>query len=92
MISAILSVIIKLLAFVISFILSIIFAFIPSFDFQSFTEVYTDFYALLGQAMNLTYFMIGTPVFFYVDILILLFGWKHIALPIINFIRKVALD
>lgn len=91
MVSAILSVIIKILAFVISFIITIIFAFIPTFDFSSFTAIYTDFYNILGQGMNLTYFLVGTPIFVYTDILLVLFTWKHLALPIINFTRKVVL-
>lgn len=90
MISLILSVIIKILNFIISFILTIIFAFIPTFDFSSFSEVYSGFFNLLGRAGNLVFFLVGWPLFIYTDILLALFGWKHLVLPIINFTRKMA--
>lgn len=91
MISAILSVIIKILNFVISFILTIIFSFIPTFDFSSFSEIYQSFFNILGRGGNLVFFIVGYPLFIYVDILLAIFTWKHIALPIINFTRKMAL-
>lgn len=91
MISFILSLIIKLLNFLISFILTIIFSFIPTFDFSSFSEIYQNFFNILGRGGNLVFFLVGFPLFIYTDILIALFAWKHIVLPVINFTRKIAL-
>ena len=90
MITLILTLIIRLLNFIISFILTIIFSFIPTFNFSGFTEVYSAFFNLLGQGGNLVFFLVGWPLFIYTDIIIVLFTWKHLALPVINFTRKMA--
>lgn len=89
MISFIISLIIKLLNFVISFILTIVFSIFPTFDFSSFTEVYEGFFAILGKGLNLLYFCCGNMTFVFGDIIIVLFTFKHVVLPIVNFTRKV---
>lgn len=89
MITMIFSLILKLIFFVIGFVLNFIFSLFPAFDFSEILNVLDLFSAVLGKGLNLLYFVSGPAVFVFGDILILLFTFKHIILPIANFTRKV---
>lgn len=89
MISFILSLILKLIFFIIGFVLNFIFSLFPGFDFSEILNVIDVFSAILGKGLNLLYFVSGPAVFVFGDIIIVLFTFKHIILPIANFTRKV---
>lgn len=91
MLSFLVSLILKLIVFVISLVLNFVFSLFPAFDFSEVLNVIDLFSALLGKGLNLLYFVSGPAVFIFGDILILLFTFKHIVLPIANFARKVVI-
>lgn len=89
MISAIIIFIIKIINFILSFIISLIFSIFPTFNFSQFTNIFSEFWGLMGNALNLLYFCSGPILFLLGDIIIVLWTLKHIALPMINFVRKI---
>lgn len=89
MISLILSLILKLIFWVIGFVLNLIFSIFPAFDFSELANIFSLFNNLLGKGLNLLYFVSGPAVFVFGDIIIVLFTFKHIVLPVINFMRKI---
>lgn len=89
MLSAVIDLILKLIVFVIGLVLNFVFSLFPAFDFSELLNVFDLFSAILGKGLNLLYFVSGPAVFIFGDILIVLFTFKHIILPIANFGRKV---
>lgn len=89
MITLILSLILKLIFWAVGTILTFVFSFFPNFDFSGLSNMFSLFNGLLGKGLNLLYFISGPAVFVFGDIIILLFTFKHVVLPIVNFMRKV---
>lgn len=89
MITTILSLIFKIINLVISLLISAIMAIFPDFELDGFALGIKAFFDLLGNAINLTYFMFGNSCFIIADILIILMLIKLIIIPIISFLRKV---
>lgn len=91
MISFLLDLILKLIFFIIGFVLNFVFSLFPSFDFSEILNVLDLFSVLIGKGLNLLYFVSGPAVFVLGDVVIVLFTFKHIILPIANFTRKVVI-
>lgn len=88
MISALISMILSILNFVIKLIIRLIMAIFPAFQLDGFALGISTFFDMLGNGVNLTYFIFGPMCFIYIDIIIVLLAIKLIVLPIIIFIRK----
>ena len=88
MISAIFSLIFKIIFFIINLIFSLVLSFFPNIEITGFTTVMSLFFGFCEQGLNLLHFISGGMIFIYIDIWFVLWGFKHIGLPIINFMRK----
>lgn len=88
MIAQIFAFILSILNFIIMLIIRLIMSVFPSLGLENLYSVFQTFFNLCTGAMNFTYFMLGDVAPLLVDIVIILFGLKHIALPIINFTRR----
>lgn len=89
MITAIIELILSIINFILSFVIGLVFSVFPNFDFTQFTSIFTEFWGLMGNALNLLYFCSGPTLFIFGDIIITLWTLKHIALPVVNFLRKI---
>lgn len=88
MIAKILELILYIINFIITKILQLIALVFPSFGLSKLYTIFEAFFALMENGFKMTYFLFGESVFIFADIIILLFAVKHVAIPIINFIRK----
>lgn len=89
MINKIISIIFALITFVISIIINLVLLAFPAFDLAGLTPFITTFYQIVNQGINFVYFIVGdnsTPIL--IDIVVILIGIKHLAIPIANLIRK----
>ena len=91
MITLIIDLIIKLLNFIIQFILGVVLSVFRQFNLGQFTSVFASFFNLLTKGLNLLYFVSGGWLFVFGDVIIALFILKHIALPVINFARRIVI-
>lgn len=89
MITTIISLFFKLIGFLIKCIINLVILAFPNMNLQRLTLAFTGFYGLIGNAMQLTYFLFGPMTYIFADIIITLWTLKHIVLPIVNFTRKV---
>ena len=89
MITTIISLIFKLILAIASFIIKIIMLAFPNMNLDQLTLAFTGFFGLVGNAIQLTYFIFGGWTYVFADIIIILVTIKHIVLPVINFTRKV---
>lgn len=89
MITFLITFIIQIINFIISFIIGLVFSIFPNFDLTQFTNIFSEFWGLMGNALNLLYFCSGPMLFILGDIIITLWTLKHIALPIVNFVRRI---
>lgn len=93
MISAIFTVIIRIIFFIISHLFSLILSFFPSLtNISAITNGFALFFGFCEQGLNLLYFLSGDLIFIFIDIWFVLWTFKHIVLPIINFTRKSIMD
>lgn len=89
MIATIISLIFKIILAITSFIINIIMLAFPNMNLDRLTLAFTGFFGLIGNAIQLTYFIFGPWTYIFADIIIILVTIKHIVLPVINFTRKV---
>lgn len=89
MIATLISLFFKLIIAIASFIIQIILSAFPEMNLDRLTLAFTGFFGLVGNAIQLTYFIFGGWTYILADIIIILVTVKHIVLPIINFTRKV---
>lgn len=93
MIKAILGAVIRFLFFLISNLFKLTTVFIPNImSVNSLTDTFAVFFGFCTQALNLLYFVSGDLIFTFIDIWALLWTFKHIILPVINFTRKAIMD
>ena len=88
MIAKILELILYLVNFIITKIIQLVALVFPSFGLSQIYTYIDKFFELMQGAFRMTYFIFGDSVFIFADIIILLFSIKHIAIPVINFVRK----
>lgn len=91
MISAILTLIFKLINFIISTIIGLIMNIFPTFELDGFALGISAFFDLLGNCVNLTYFVFGKMCFVFADIIAIILALKLIVIPIIIFLRKLVI-
>lgn len=91
MLSLLISMILSILNFVINLIIKIIMSIFPNFQLDGFSLAISTFFKMLGNGVNLTYFIFGPICFIIIDIIILIYAIKLIILPVIIFIRKAIL-
>lgn len=91
MISFLISMILAILNFVINLILRLIMSIFPKFELDGFALAISTFFGMLGNGVNLTYFIFGPICFVIIDIVVIIYGIKLIVLPVIDFVRKTIL-
>lgn len=88
MINAIFKFIFTILNFIFTAIIRLILAVFPAIGLNGIFSVIASFFALLQGAFNFTVFMLGDTAYIFATIISVLFTLKHLALPIVNFVRK----
>lgn len=82
----------KFLFYIINFILMLIIRLVltvfPALHLDGLFTVIASFFDLFSGAFNFTVFMLGDSAYIFSGIIVTLFTLKHIALPIVNFVRK----
>lgn len=91
MISKIISLIIRLLLFIFQCVFGIIVSFFPDIELTALGTGITGFFNLLGNAVNMTYFLIGPGMYLVLDIIIAIWATKHLVMPVVILLRKVTL-
>lgn len=88
MINALFKFIFSILNFIFTAIIRIILAVFPNLGLSGVFSVIASFFALLEGAFNFTVFMLGDSAYIFATLISVLFTLKHLALPIVNFVRK----
>ncbi len=89
MLETIINLIFQLITFIISLIINLILLAFPQFNLVRLVPIIAQFYGFMNQGINFIYFMFGdttAPIF--IEIIVLIITIKHIAIPVINLIRK----
>lgn len=89
MITMIINLIFKLFTFLGSAIINLVMLAFPNMELDRLTGAFTTFYGIIGNSMQMTYFIFGPMTYIFADIIILLFTLRHVVLPVVNFTRKV---
>lgn len=89
MITTIISLIFKLILAIVGFIIQIVLMAFPDMNLDQLTLAFTGFFGIIGNAIQLTYFIFGGWTYIFADIIIILVTIKHVVLPVINFTRKI---
>lgn len=89
MITAIIDLVFKILNLIIKLLISAIMSIFPNMELDGFVLGIKAFFDLLGNAINLVYFMFGNTCFIIADIIIIITTIKLVIIPIISFLRKV---
>lgn len=88
MINAIFSFIFYILNLIFTLIIRLILSVFPTLGLSGIFTVIASFFSLLEGAFNFTVFMLGDTAYIFATLIVTLFTLKHLALPIVNFIRK----
>lgn len=91
MISLLISMILSIINFIIKLVIRLIMSIFPKFELDGFGLAISTFFGMLGNGVNLTYFIFGRICFLIIDIVVIIYAIKLIVLPVIIFIRKAIL-
>lgn len=89
MLSKSISLIVKLIIFIMQLIFTLITSLFPSISLSALGVGIEAFFGLMNNACNMSYFLIGSGMFIYLDIILIIWTTKHTILPMVCFVRKI---
>lgn len=89
MIQTIINTILTLLTFIIGLVIKMVMLAFPQLGLDQLSYIIAGFYGFMNQGINFVYFLLGESTTIFIGIIIILFTAKHIALPIVNLLRKI---
>lgn len=88
MIAKVFSFILGIINFIVMLVIRLILTVFPVIDITGFSAVFSAFFRLLEGATAMTYFLVGDMTNTFITAIGTIWTAKHIALPVINFVRK----